>query len=161
MKSSFTVSHMDYFHPRQQPVLKACLTRWFQNPKDLNLTSPTMTYPFRFPQWLSMYQRRDPKTLVIKQNQWIVGHLSYTIQERRMHLFHIIVDREYRGQGLATRLIRAAEQEAKSAHCERVTLFVNPKNGPALKLYHSLGYTEFGATGSGSLKLAKELKPAL
>ncbi|NOZ75945.1 MAG: GNAT family N-acetyltransferase [FCB group bacterium] len=161
MEIVYTLDHMDYFHSRQQPILKACLTRWFQNPKDLHLTSPTMTYPFRFQQWLAMYESRKATTLVIKRNQWIVGHLSFSVERERIHLFHIIIDRDFRGQGLATRLINAAEQEGILAHCTQATLFVSPKNSPALDLYCSLGYTEFGRTKSGSLKFTKDLKATL
>ncbi len=152
---------MDYFHPKEQLILKACLTRWFQNPKDLQLTSPTLTYPFRFRQWLAFYEARSTHTLVVKRKQWIVGHLSYAItpDTHRIHLFHIIVDRDCRGQGMATRLIRAAEDEGRSQKCVWATLFVSPKNSPALKLYQSLGYEEFGRTNSGSLKFRKALHP--
>lgn len=158
MEPSYHLETVDYFHPRQQVILKACLTRWFQDPKDLNLTSPSLRYPFRFPQWLDIYRQPGITTYVLKRGRWICAHLSTQIKDgERLHLFHLIVDRDCRRQGLARRLIRQAEEQGKSSGCSWASLFVSPKNTPARQLYRELGYEQYGVTSRGSLKLKKDL----
>ena len=58
-----------------------------------------------------------------------------------MELADIFVDKERRGQGIATRAIALAEQKAKEEPgVEAMVLQVVTRNEDALRLYHRLGY---------------------
>ncbi|MXQ13031.1 GNAT family N-acetyltransferase [Microvirga makkahensis] len=76
---------------------------------------------------------------------------------------YIFVPESLRGQGLATRLIGMAEEEAFGRGCHSVWLdTLNPK---ALALYERLGYERFGELkdfprGGSRFFLQKKLKPA-
>jgi GNAT superfamily N-acetyltransferase len=76
----------------------------------------------------------------------------------------IFVPENLRGQGLATRLITAAEHEAMARGCHAAWLdTLNPK---ALSLYERLGYTRFGElkdfpVGQCRYFLQKTLEPAI
>ncbi|SVC26318.1 uncharacterized protein METZ01_LOCUS279172, partial [marine metagenome] len=71
---SITIEKVSYAHTKDARILEAVLDKWFQNPKDLNLTSPNMSYPFKFKKWVSTYYTQDPiDSFVIKSDSWIVG----------------------------------------------------------------------------------------
>ena len=59
-------------------------------------------------------------------------------------LYSFAVDEIYRGQGVATRLLSAAEQAARSHECLYLRLEVRRDNTPAIELYKRNGYREFG-----------------
>ena len=50
------------------------------------------------------------------------------------------VDEASRGEGHGRTLVEAAISRARSRGCKRIQLDVNRDNGPALKLYESLGF---------------------
>jgi ribosomal-protein-alanine N-acetyltransferase len=140
--------------------LKACLERWFTNPKDLHLTDPRQPYPFKFQKWLdASYYREGVRTFVLKQDHWIIGHVSLQIlpHRRRAHLFHLFVDREFRGRGYGKRLISHVESVAKKLGLTEITLRVVPENEHAIRIYRRLGFKPVGVTRSQSLKFKKQL----
>ncbi|HYG85769.1 MAG TPA: GNAT family N-acetyltransferase/peptidase C39 family protein [Azospirillum sp.] len=59
-------------------------------------------------------------------------------------LYSFAVDPAYRGQGVGTRLMHAAEQTARSHECLYLRLEVRRDNSPAIDLYKRNGYHEFG-----------------
>ncbi len=157
--NKITIESIDYANPNDRRVLKACLTNWFRNPKDLNLTDPRQRYPFNFQRWIdSSYNHDNIQTFVLKQNRLIIGHVSLQIlrKERRVHLFHLFVAREYRGFGYGKQLIRKVESVAKRINIPMVTLRVVSNNTRAIHLYESLGYEQFGIARNKSLKLKKQ-----
>ncbi len=159
MKNKYSIKTIDYNSTRDRTVMRSCLSRWFQNPKDLQLTSPNMRYPFQFQNWLSIYKKTTAVSMVIKEKDWIVGHLSFRFipDEKRIHLFHVIIDRDHRGKGLASQLIKVAEAQGKEGKCTMASLYVNPKNPAALHLYQKHGYEIIGKSNSGSIRMMKEL----
>jgi len=65
----------------------------------------------------------------------------------------IYVDRERRGQGIASQAIACAEKNiAKDRHYTAVCMDVSPRNAEALRLYARLGYTNISM-----ITLRKEL----
>lgn len=61
----------------------------------------------------------------------------------------LCIDRDYRGQGLGTQLLAAAEQWGAAQGFSRISLNVERDHARARRLYESLGYVE-----SGRLSLA-------
>ena len=157
---SITIEKISYAHTKDARILEAVLDKWFQNPKDLNLTSPNMSYPFKFKKWVSTYYSQDPiDSFVIKSDDWIVGIGSIKIssETKRGHIFHIFIDKEYRNQGFGRKTMDYLESFAKKEKMEFLTLRVMPKNKPAIKLYEKLEFVNKGSTKQGDLLMKKSL----
>ena len=155
-----SISTITYYKKDDIRILNACLSNWFTDPKILHFTSPNMTYPFNLKKWISVaYKEKNNKTIIIKIDDWIVGHLSikYEEDQKSAHLFHLIIDSGYLRKGLAKKLIDFAETIIKKAKINKITLNVVRKNKAALKLYNSIGYTDKGKNRFGSIKMEKLL----
>ncbi|MEB3220296.1 MAG: GNAT family N-acetyltransferase [Nostocales cyanobacterium 94392] len=59
------------------------------------------------------------------------------------YLQSLLVDRNYRRQGIGFNLIQAVEFEAISRHFDRLTIMVESDNSAALKLYQKMGFSFF------------------
>ena len=157
---SITIEKISYNHPKDARILEAVLVKWFQNPKDLNLTSPNMSYPFKFKKWVSTYYTQIPvDSFVIKSDSWIVGIGSINIlsETKRGHIFHVFIDKEYRNQGFGGKTMNYLESFAKKEKMEFLTLRVMPKNKPAIKLYKKLKFINVNSTKQGDLLMKKSL----
>lgn len=53
-----------------------------------------------------------------------------------------MVKREYRGQGIGTRLMHCAEAYARKLNCSQVMLITDRHRAEAQNLYQGLGYTD-------------------
>lgn len=79
-------------------------------------------------------------------------------------IYSVVVSPAARGQGLAQRLVRAAEREARASGCERIALEVREDNAAARGLYANLGYTQsallrgYYDDGADGLRLSKALR---
>jgi len=160
MENGITIEQVSYNNKNQARVIKACLETWFKNPKDLNLTAPQMTYPFNFNRWIAdSYSRQNTVTYILKKDKWIVGYMSFQLQpdEDFIHLFHVFIDRSFRGKGFSKLLAQKAISYARENNIPAITLFVNPNNPIAIKLYESFGFTKVGYRKTGSLKMLLNL----
>ena len=140
MDNRITIEKVSYENTEHVRILKACLETWFKNPKDLNLTAPQMTYPFNFNRWVdNSYTLQNTQSFILKKDKWIIGYMSLQLQPKNdfVHLFHVFIDREYRGKGYSKLLIKHSISYAKENNIPSVTLFVNPNNNVAIKLYES------------------------
>lgn len=81
-------------------------------------------------------------TLVIKNNDEIVGYLIYWITFNSSTIFRICVNSKYRKQGLATLLIKESEKKIKEENSEFYTLEVRKNNLAAINLYKKNGFLE-------------------
>ena len=134
---------MSYENSDQSKILKSCLTSWFSNPKELHLTDPGMTYPFRFNQWVTRsYKDKQTETWVAFSDKWMVGMMSIEFfrEENRIHLFHIYVDKEYRRNGIGKKLILKAEEQGKKTKAKALTLNIVSGNSEAVALYEKMGF---------------------
>lgn len=82
------------------------------------------------------------------ENGAIAGFTMVRLREEPMshepssHLEAIVVDKNARGTGLGKRLLQNAEQHAKSAGAQTMTLHVFGKNEVARAVYRKSGYVE-------------------
>ena len=139
----YTLEKISYSKKEDCRIIESVLNGWFQNPKTLNLVSPNLNYPFKFKDWVSKnYFERSKQTIsiVIKSKNWIVGHVSYRIEKNKVHLFHLIIDKKFRGLGLSKLLIDKVERDCFLRQNDYITLNVLKKNKEALSLYKKLGY---------------------
>ena len=160
MEKGITIEQVSYENTEQARILKACLETWFQNPKDLQLTSPKVPYPFKFKNWIDIsYLKLKSITYVLKKDDWIIGHLSIQLrpQFNSIHIFHVFVNRENRGKGYSKLLVDNALKYAKNNQIKKITLAVNKNNPVAIKLYQKYGFYLVGENKIGSFKMELDL----
>lgn len=160
MENKITIEKVSYNNAEQARILKACLETWFQNPKDLQLTSPKVPYPFKFKNWIDIsYLKLESVTYVLKKDDWIIGHMSIQLrpQFNSIHIFHVFIDRENRRQGYSKLLVNKALEYAKNNQIRKVTLAVNKNNPIAIELYNNYGFKIVGTNKIGSYKMLLEI----
>ena len=95
----------------------------------------------------------------------LVGSLVLLTRKRMQsaRIYSVIVLPRMRGQGLAAKLVAAAESHTRKLGLDAVTLEVREDNSAARALYRKLGYVEerplpaFYDDGSDGLRLRKPL----
>ena len=157
---TITIEKISYQNKKDARILEAVLTNWFKDPKELNLTSPNMSYPFNFKKWVMLTDAdQEIHSFVIKSEDWIIGmgNLKIIPDTKRAHVYHIFIDPNYRQQGLAEKMVRHLELLGRSEKMEIMTLRVVPKNKPAVKLYEKLGFEETASSKRKGLSFEKKL----
>jgi len=155
----YTLEKISYSKKEDCRIIESVLKGWFQNPKTLNLVSPNLTYPFKFKDWVSKNYCESSKptiSIVIKRKNWIVGHISYRIEKNKVHLFHLIIDKKFRGLGLAKILVDKVERDSLMKRKGFITLNVLKKNEEAINLYKKLGYSIFRNKNSKIILMKKK-----
>ena len=142
-----SISNISYKNDESVRILTSVLSKWFSDPKILHFTSPNSKYPFNMNHWVSTFYKIDNvETYVLKNENWIIGHLSVKIDENKniAHFFHLIIDSENRQKGYAKKLIRYVENHiiASYDNIRAITLNCVKKNIPTINLYQSIGFQE-------------------
>ena len=71
---SIKIKNISYNNTKDIRLLEAVLTNWFNNPKELNLIDPRMSYPFNFKKWIEItYKESNIQSYCWKDDKWIVG----------------------------------------------------------------------------------------
>lgn len=78
--------------------------------------------------------------LVLKENDNIIGFISYSIIYDRSEIIDVIVEEKYRNKGYGGMLVSRVIDIAAKSNCNNITLEVNVLNEPAIKLYKSKGF---------------------
>ena len=160
-KTVVSISEITYYKKEDIRILSACLSNWFTDPKILHFTSPNMTYPFNIKKWISLsYKEENIKTIIIKVEDWIVGHLSIKYEEDKglAHLFHLIIDKNQLRKGYAKKLISYAEEILNNDNdIKSITLNVVRKNQIAKELYYSMGYEKINSKRTENIKMEKNI----
>ena len=157
---AITIEKISYQNKKDARILETVLNNWFKDPKELNLTSPNMSYPFNFKKWVTLtYAGQEIHSFAIKSEDWIIGmgNLKIIPDTKRAHVYHIFIDPNYRQQGLAEKMVRHLELLGRSEKMEIMTLRVVPKNKPAVKLYKKLGFEETASSKRKGLSFEKKL----
>jgi GNAT superfamily N-acetyltransferase len=158
-EQEYTLEEISYSRKEDCRIMEAVLKNCFQNPKALNFVSPNLTFPFKFKKWVSVnYADMVDKitTIVLKQDDWIIGHISMRVIEDNAHLFHLFIAPSNRKCGLATKLVNTIENQGKILGCKTFSINVIPKNNFAKKLYEKLGYKETQQSKSKWIKMEKK-----
>ena len=124
-EQEYTLEEISYSRKGDCRIMEAVLKNWFQNPKTLNFVSPNLSFPFKFKKWVSVsYADIVDKTttIVLKQDDWIIGHMSMRVIEDNAHLFHLFIAPSNRKCGLATKLVNAIENQGKILGCKTFSL---------------------------------------
>jgi hypothetical protein len=69
---SIKIEKVSYNNSKDLQVLKAILSKWFENPKELNWTDPRINYPFNFNKWVELtYKDSNVKSFICEFNPFI------------------------------------------------------------------------------------------
>ena len=145
VNQKISISNISYENDESVRILASVLSKWFSDPKTFHFTSPILKYPFNMNHWVSTFYKTDNvETFVLKDENWIIGHLSVKIDEKKniAHFFHLFIDSENRQKGYAKKLIRYVEKHiiAGKDNIRMITLNCVKKNVPAINLYQSIGF---------------------
>ena len=75
--------------------------------------------------------------ILVYDEEYIKGIIIYDLYYERIEIEYIIVDKEYRRQNIATKLLRELE---KINNIENITLEVRESNKSAISFYEKNGY---------------------
>lgn len=78
--------------------------------------------------------------LVARENGQIVGFAGFKKIFDEADIMNIVVHKDFRGQGIGTKLLETLVSVAKSFNISSITLEVNCKNIPAIYLYHKFRF---------------------
>lgn len=87
---------------------------------------------------------------VIRSKDKIVGYCMYYLKpalsfkglEKQSVILSIAIDKNFRGRGLAEKVLRSSIEEMKVNGISSIILYVNVNNSPALHLYRKIGFKE-------------------
>ena len=82
-------------------------------------------------------------TIVILEDESIVGYLSYKIKEKhtkKLDVDQLVILEQYRGKGLGKKLMDEAKKIAIDNGCDRIELNCWMFNENALAMYEHIGY---------------------
>lgn len=100
---------------------------------------------------------KNNQIYVIREEEKIIGYVQFCIKEKQIHgmqyreilnIEAIAVDKEHRGKGAGTQLIKHVIDLGKKQNCTDLSLSVNEENVDAIKLYEKLGMRVKGITYS-------------
>tara|TARA_Y100000741_G_scaffold327717_1_gene280493 strand:+ start:28 stop:519 length:492 start_codon:yes stop_codon:yes gene_type:complete len=158
--SRLSISSMSYEKKNDIRILAPCLSEWFSNPKILNFVSPSMRYPFKIQQWINQSYLNQSNTLVLKLDNWIIGHISIRTNEhtKSAHIFHLIIDPAQQQKGYGKKLISHAEELISKNNFKKITINVLINNQIARKFYESNDFKVTRDNKSGKIKMLKNLE---
>ena len=158
--STLSISSMSYEKKDDVRILTSCLSEWFSNPKILNFVSPSMRYPFKIQQWINKSYSKQSNTLVLKLDNWIIGHISIRLNDKTKsaHFFHLIIDPSQQQKGYGKKLISHAEKYIIKNNLKKITINVLKNNQIAKIFFEKNGFIQTGESKSGKIKMLKNLE---
>jgi [ribosomal protein S18]-alanine N-acetyltransferase len=84
------------------------------------------------------------RNLVAVSNGTIVGYIGFWIVAEEIQIQNVIVDKDYRRRGIASRLLNSMIEIARSQGVLNVTLEVRSRNKSAISLYVKNGFVVKG-----------------
>lgn len=108
------------------------------------------------------------KTVDRENRQKVIGYIICRLVQKELHILRIAVKKNWRGHGLASRLLARAFSQAAKNGARSAYLEVRPSNTSAIALYRRLGFRFIGKkpeyytdTLEDALVLMKNLKEVL
>ena len=95
-------------------------------------------------------------------NNNILGYITYLDIYDRFEISNIYVLREFRGNGIASKMLQFVIDEGLNKKINNITLEVNSKNTSAITLYHKYGFKEVAIrsgyySGTDGILMEKEM----
>ncbi|MGC8916231.1 MAG: ribosomal protein S18-alanine N-acetyltransferase [Thermoanaerobaculum sp.] len=107
----------------------------------------SLVFPDPWPEGLFATEVGQPdrfQRLVFTPTGELAAYLFAVWQVDELHILKVATHPSYQGRGLATALLRAAQEEAERRRGASVTLEVRVSNRRAIELYRHLGYRIVG-----------------
>ena len=103
----------------------------------------------------------DIPTFYVGNNK-ILGYITYLDIYDRFEISNIYVLREFRGNGIASKMLQFVIDEGLNKKINNITLEVNSKNTSAIALYHKYGFKEVAIrsgyySGTDGILMEKEM----
>ena len=139
----YTLEQISYSRKEDRRIMESVLKNWLSDPKALNFFSPESKYPFNFKKWVQMHYSINSiniTTIVLKHNEWVIGHVSLKTKKERAELLHLFVDSKYRRKGLGLRLLKEIGNYRVDSKIESITAKVQKKNIVLKKILERSGY---------------------
>ncbi|MEL1223989.1 MAG: GNAT family N-acetyltransferase [Candidatus Neomarinimicrobiota bacterium] len=139
----YTLEEISYSRKEDRRIMESVLKNWLVDPKTLNFFSPESKYPFKFKKWVQMHYTKNKintTTIVLKHNEWVIGHVSLKTKKKRTELLHLFVDSKYRKKGLGSILLKETERYTIDSKVELIIAKVQKKNMIIKKILERLGY---------------------
>jgi len=139
----YTLEEISYSRKEDRRIMESVLKNWLVDPKALNFFSPESKYPFKFKKWVQLHYsiiNTNITTIVLKHDEWIIGHVSLKTKKERTELLHLFVDSKYRKKGLGLRLLKEVENYRIDLKIKSITVRVQKKNIAFKKILERSGY---------------------
>ena len=139
----YTLEQISYSRKEDRRIMESVLRNWLDDPKALNFFSPESKYPFNFKKWVRMHYSKkniNTTTIVLKHNEWVIGHVSLKTKKEGTELLHLFIDSKYREKGLGLRLLKETESYKIDSKIESITAKVQKKNIVLKKFLEKSGY---------------------
>ena len=151
----YTLEQISYSRKEDRRIMESVLRNWLDDPKALNFFSPESKYPFNFKKWVQMhYSKNNINTtiIVLKHNEWVIGHVGLKIKKESTELLHLFIDSKYRRKGLGLRLLKETESYIIDPKIESITAKVQKKNIVLKKILEKSGYRYISSNQSLMIK---------
>ena len=156
----YTLEEISYSRKEDRRIMESVLRFWFADPKTLNFVSPGCKYPFDFMSWIRLYNNDKNSrftTIVLKHNNWIIGHVSIEIEKKISKIFHLFLEKEHRKKGLSIRILEEIEKYGKESGTRFVQASIQKKDTICFELFSKSGYKNQSLRNSKSIIMIKNL----
>lgn len=137
-----TLQHDDFLE--NITALKALLISSYESNFNISKELCSVTVETKIKE-LDEYVKSQKATLIgVFNEDTLVGlvwcYIHDYFGEKRLHVNQIVIDTNYRGQGIAKKLLSQTEKYASEMNIKTIDLFVTEENLAAVKMYEDLGY---------------------
>jgi len=139
----YTLEEISYSRKEDRRIMESVLKSWLVDPKALNFFSPESKYPFKFKKWVQLHYSKNnmnTTTIVLRHNEWVIGHVSLKTKKERTELLHLFVDSKYRKRGLGLKLLQEIENYGIESGIQSIRATIQKKNVVYNKLLKKSGY---------------------
>ena len=139
----YTLEEISYSRKEDRRIMESVLKSWLVDPKALNFFSPESKYPFKFKKWVQLHYSKNnmnTTTIVLRHNEWVIGHVSLKTKKERTELLHLFVDSKYRKRGLGLKLLQEIENYGIESGIQSIRATIQKKNVVYNKLLKNSGY---------------------
>ena len=139
----YTLEEISYSRKEDRRIMESVLKNWLVDPKALNVFSPESKYPFKFKKWVQLHYSKNninTTTIVLKYNEWVIGHVSLKTKKERTEILHLFVDSKYRKKGLGSILLKEIENYRNDLKIDSIAAKVQKKNIAFKKVLERSGY---------------------
>lgn len=104
----------------------------------------SFSMPWRREDFQGLIEDNNSIYLIILSDDRVVGAAGYTFNGFDGYINNVVIDVDYRGQGLGRVLLQELLRVGRKNGVPEFTLEVRASNVPAIKLYESLGFKSEG-----------------